>query len=91
MVEYNNIDDKTVKDLGSKIRYDKEFEPRGINVNFYEEVLNSHEIDVKTYEKGVEDLMMSCGSGSVACISSIKTGQVESPVHVLQQRGNSSS
>tara|TARA_Y100000996_G_scaffold82914_1_gene56997 strand:+ start:2127 stop:2900 length:774 start_codon:yes stop_codon:yes gene_type:complete len=82
VVEYNNIDDRRVKDLGSKIRYDKEFQPRGINVNFYE-ILNSHEIIVKTYEKGIEDLMMSCGSGSVACAYHLsKTKQVESPVHV---------
>ena len=82
VVEYNNIDDRRVKDLGSKIRYDKEFQPRGINVNFYE-ILNSHEIIVKTYEKGIEDLMMSCGSGSVACVYHLsKTKQVESPVHV---------
>ena len=82
VVEYKNIDDRRVKDLGSKIRYDKEFQPRGINVNFYE-ILNSHEIIVKTYEKGIEDLMMSCGSGSVACVYHLsKTKQVESPVHV---------
>ena len=81
-VEYNNIDNSTAKELGSKIRYDKAFEPRGINVNFYE-VINSHEIYVKTYEKGIEDLMMSCGSGSVACAFHLsKTGIVESPVHV---------
>ena len=81
-VEYNNIDDDTVKDLGFKIRYDKIFEPRGINVNFYE-VINSHEISVKTYEKGIEDLMMSCGSGSVACAFHLsKVGTIESPVHV---------
>jgi diaminopimelate epimerase len=81
-VEYNNIDNTTVKELGAKIRYDKEFEPRGINVNFYE-VINSHEIYVKTYEKGIENLMMSCGSGSVACAYHLsKLEQVESPVHV---------
>ena len=81
-VEYKNIDNATVKELGAKIRYDKEFEPRGINVNFYE-IINSHEIYVKTYEKGIEDLMMSCGSGSVACVFHLsKNGLVESPVHV---------
>ena len=41
---------KEVKDLGFKIRYDDIFQPRGINVNFYERI-NSHEINVKTYEK----------------------------------------
>ena len=66
-VEYPGISNQEVKELGSKIRYDDIFQPRGINVNFYERI-NSHEINVKTYEKGIEDLMMSCGSGSVACV-----------------------
>ena len=29
-------------------------------------ILDPNEL-LKTYEKGIEDLMMSCGSGSVAC------------------------
>tara|TARA_B100001113_G_C20622707_1_gene411152 strand:- start:10 stop:546 length:537 start_codon:yes stop_codon:yes gene_type:complete len=87
VVEYNNIDDDTAKDLGSKIRYNDLFTPRGINVNFYK-VINSHKINVKTYEKGVEDLMMSCGSGSIACIYHLsKIEQVESPVHVHVKGG----
>ena len=66
VVEYPRIKDEIVKDLGSKIRYNDIFAPRGINVNFYE-VISPQNIIVKTYEKGIEDLMMSCGSGSVAC------------------------
>ena len=66
VVEYPRIKDKIVKALGSKIRYNDIFSPRGINVNFYE-VISPQNIIVKTYEKGIEDLMMSCGSGSVAC------------------------
>jgi len=66
VVEYPKIDNETVKKLGAQIRHNEVFKPRGINVNFYE-VLDDHTIYVKTYEKGVEDLMMSCGSGSVAC------------------------
>jgi diaminopimelate epimerase len=81
-VEYPNIKDEEVKRLGSKIRYDIIFSPKGINVNFYE-VIDIHNIYVKTYEKGIEDLMMSCGSGAVACafhLSRIK--QVRSPLTV---------
>ena len=81
-VDYPNIDNETVKKLGAQIRYDEVFKPRGINVNFYE-VLDAHTIHVKTYEKGVEDLMMSCGSGSVACAYHLsKIGKVKSPLTV---------
>ena len=29
-------------------------------------IINSHHIEVSTYEKGIEDMVLSCGSGSVA-------------------------
>ena len=85
VVNYPKIDNQEVKDLGPQIRYHETFGERGINVNFYD-VLDTHTIYVKTYEKGIEDLMMSCGSGSVACayhLSQIK--KIKSPlkVHVL--------
>ena len=85
VVEYPKINNETVKKLGSEIRYDEVFKPRGINVNFFE-VLDAHSIYVKTYEKGVEELMMSCGSGSVACAYHLfKVCKIQSPltVHVL--------
>jgi len=47
------------------IRYSESFQPRGINVNFYT-CREGSVIDVLTYEKGIESLMLSCGSGSVA-------------------------
>ena len=55
-----------IKDIAQNIRYNKEFFPNGINVNFYK-VINSRIIEVKTYEKGIENIMNSCASGSYAC------------------------
>ena len=52
-------------DLRIKIRYSNEFSPKGINVNFFTK-LGPHSIHVETYEKGIEQMMLSCGSGSVA-------------------------
>ena len=81
-IEYPGISNQEVKELGSKIRYDDIFKPRGINVNFYERI-NSNEINVKTYEKGIEDLMMSCGSGSVACAYHLaQNNSIESPTKI---------
>ncbi len=54
-----------VYSVGKEIRYSKEFEAEGINVNFVE---NDHDrIIVRTYERGVEDETFSCGTGVTAC------------------------
>ncbi len=51
---------------GKKIRYSTPFEHDGINVNFIEH-LGSSIIDIATYERGVEDETLSCGTGATAC------------------------
>ena len=55
---------KEIFDLGRKIRYYEGFE-KGANVNFFE-VIDQTSALVRTYERGVEDLTLACGTGSAS-------------------------
>ncbi len=59
-----NLDNYDVQKEGSRIRYKTDFKPIGTNVNFVEQKNNF--IQVRTYEKGVENETFSCGTGVVA-------------------------
>ena len=69
--------------IGRLTRYHDLFKPAGTNVNFVH-VADPHTIYIRTYERGVEDETLACGSGSVASalIASL-VHKVESPVTVV--------
>ena len=65
--ESKNLANDYVFDMGAKIRHSNLFHPHGINVNFYRKIDNNC-IEIRTFEKGVEKLMLSCASGSAAVV-----------------------
>jgi diaminopimelate epimerase len=76
-----------VFEIGKAIRHHTHFQPFGTNVNFVE-VRGKKEIAVRTYERGVENETLACGTGSVAsAVISVLTERVESPVNVMTRSG----
>jgi diaminopimelate epimerase len=74
--------------LGRAIRTHRELESDGgANVNFVT-VRDEHAIEVRTYERGVENETLACGSGIVSsAVISALFGKVTSPVSVLTRSG----
>ncbi len=76
-----------VKDLGKKVRFHSQFQPAGTNANFVQVVDRKH-IKCRTYERGVEDETLACGTGAVAsALIAAKKGFVDSPVEVQTSGG----
>jgi diaminopimelate epimerase len=74
--------------LGRAIRTHPDLVPDGgANVNFVT-VRDRHAIEVRTYERGVENETLACGSGIVSsAVISAMFGKVQSPVSVLTRSG----
>jgi len=82
-----DIEEYPVREMGAKIRHHKDFAPAGTNANFVK-VIGDNEIRVRTYERGVEDETLACGTGSTASaiIAALVSG-LKSPVKVKTQSG----
>lgn len=83
----DDLEETDVFNLGQQTRYHADFEPAGTNANFIR-IQSPGLIDIRTYERGVEDETLACGTGSIAsAIIAAKLGKVESPVSVKTASG----
>ena len=73
--------------IGRPTRYHPLFQPAGTNVNFIC-LADPHTIRIRTYERGVEDETLACGTGSIAAaLLAGLVAKAESPVTLIPQSG----
>ena len=76
----DDLEKTDVVRLGAETRYHEDFQPAGTNANFIT-IRDRNSLDIRTYERGVEDETLACGTGCIAAaIVSAATEKAESPI-----------
>ncbi len=84
--EYKSLETIPVVKYGSAIRYSKYFNPPGTNVNFIS--ISDGIINIRTFERGVEDETLACGTGSVAsAMISYLNRKISTPIQLRTKSG----
>jgi len=88
VVPVDDLEGVDVRGLGSAIRHHESFAPKGANVNFLKE-RGPRQVAIRTYERGVEDETLACGTGVVAsALIFAAMKNVDGPIGVLVRGGN---
>lgn len=73
----NDLSGVRVNDIGRTIRHNSKFFPGGTNVNFIK-VTSPESLSIRTFERGVEDETLACGTGAVAAaLMSFRLGKID--------------
>lgn len=83
----SDLENFDIKNDGAKIRYGAPYNEAGSNVNFVKK-LNDDAFAVRTYERGVEDETLSCGTGVTAVALAMNyIGETEKNLITLKTEG----
>ncbi|MDC4225118.1 MAG: diaminopimelate epimerase [Candidatus Manganitrophus sp.] len=83
----DDVDTVDVIGLGRATRHHPLFAPRGTNANFIS-VVDRQNLKIRTYERGVEDETLACGTGAIgAAIVTTALGKTTPPVSLLTRGG----
>jgi len=86
VVPVDDLSSADVKNWGREIRFHRHFAPAGTNVNFI--AARHGRLEVRTYERGVEDETLACGTGAVAsALMAGRLGWLKSPITVAVRSG----
>ena len=87
VIDVHDLEKTDVYHIGSAIRYHDDFAPAGTNVNFIVRG-ETGTLAIRTYERGVEDETLACGTGSIAAalVTAEKTGW-RAPLQVHTRSG----
>ncbi len=86
----NDVTEAQVFQLGAEIRYSNRFASvGGTNVNFVQ-VLDFNRLKIRTYERGVENETLACGTGAVASaiLHALKNGLKNGPISLNASGGD---
>lgn len=83
----DNLEHVPLEKLGREIRFHKVFGNRGTNVDFVR-IIDRKNVEIRTYERGVEGETYACGTGAVAVAYILRTKDlVDSPLNVKVRSG----
>lgn len=86
VINNSDIDHLDVNKIGRKYRYDKRYSSDGVNVNFMK--ITGRQIFLRTYERGVENETLACGTGAVAAaLVAMANNNLDAPVEIVARGG----
>jgi diaminopimelate epimerase len=82
-----DLDDAPVVEVGRQLRHHPVFQPAGTNVSFVH-LEGRERLAIRTYERGVEDETLACGTGVVAAARlGLALGRLACPITALTRGG----
>lgn len=88
VIQVRSLSDHPVFEQGRAVRYHSFFSPAGTNADFIS-IKGKDLIELRTYERGVEDETLACGTGAIAsALVASARGMVGSPVKVKTRGGD---